>query len=170
MDLGATVCKRTQPDCDHCPFTNTCEARAQSRQTDFPYSKPKKAKPVKTTGMLIIVDEKNGHVLLEQRPPSGIWGGLWSFPECRTDDDINNWCKKNLGLQVTQTENLAEFRHTFSHYHLDIQPVRVTTISIVAKGTIMDSDRYFWYNTRQPDARGLPAPIKTLLANLGQSD
>ncbi|MBD3609161.1 MAG: A/G-specific adenine glycosylase, partial [Gammaproteobacteria bacterium] len=102
MDIGATLCKRSKPDCDHCPFHNHCQARRQGRQAELPHRKPKKDKPVKRCHMLILQDAQ-GHVLLQQRPPSGIWGGLWSLPECPEDIDILHWSQAPLGLPLSHT-------------------------------------------------------------------
>jgi A/G-specific adenine glycosylase len=167
MDLGATVCTRSRPDCEKCPLAAQCEAYRQQRQAEFPFSKPKKALPVKSTCMLVVVDDHSNHILLEQRPPTGIWGGLWSFPECENDEEVNQWCEQHLSAEVKQTHKLEAIRHTFSHYHLDIQPVRVHVnqkdIRPDANRAVMDSSKHIWYNTQQPDERGLPAPIKTIL-------
>ncbi len=165
MDLGATLCKRSKPDCDNCPLNNHCQAHAKGQETDFPTSKPKKTKPVKQTCMLLIMDKSGQHTLLQQRPPSGIWGGLWSFPECQPDDDVNDWCRHHLQLSVSANQPLAPLRHTFSHYHLDIQPIKVQASASSPIG-VMDSEQLIWYNTRQPDERGLPTPVKTLLEQL----
>jgi len=164
MDLGATVCKRTQPQCDQCPLSEQCQAHATGTETLYPTPKAKKTKPVKETCMLMIMDE-GGRILLEQRPPSGIWGGLWSFPECQPDDDPADWCHSHLALSITSTQALPALRHTFSHYHLDIEPVCLQAAPI-SSPMVMDTERLFWYNMRKPDERGLPAPIKTLLETL----
>ena len=170
MDLGATVCKRSKPDCHLCPLSTICIANAQQRQKEFPYSKPRKSMPVKTTSMLIIIDESSKQVLLEQRPPTGIWGGLWSFPECHSENEVTQWCRDHLSINVINTHTLPTLRHTFSHYHLDIQPIRVhvSKHDMLQRmtGAVMETDKYIWYNTRQPDERGLPAPIKSLLNTL----
>ena len=168
MDLGATVCKRSKPDCEHCPLSTHCMAYAQQRQTEFPFSKPKKTMPVKSTCMLIVVDDESDHILLEQRPPTGIWGGLWSFPECGVDENIKHWCEEHLLLTAKKIHALPERRHTFSHYHLDIHPIKIhtSTADKPHMGTVMDSDKHIWYNTQQPDERGLPAPIKAILEGL----
>lgn len=165
MDLGATLCKRSKPLCENCPLAQQCMAKQQERQADFPTRKPKKDKPIKSTRMLILLD-KDSNVLLEQRPPSGIWGGLWSFPECPDDEDLNQWCQQQLQLNIQHAAELPGLRHTFSHYHLDITPIRAHAKPV----GIMDSDHFFWYNTHQPVNRGLPAPIKNLLENLDKED
>ena len=164
MDLGATVCRRSKPDCDVCPFDNICEAHQLDRQTDFPARKAKKAIPVRTTRMLIIMNEDGESILLQQRPPTGIWGGLWSFPECAHESDITQWCAQHLQLAVQTQKTLPDLRHTFSHFHLDITPIIVRARHV----GIMDSTQYIWYNTREPIACGLPAPVKSLLDNLGE--
>jgi len=159
MDLGATVCRRSSPHCEVCPFTNLCEANRRNQQNEFPTRKPKKTLPVRSTTMLIIVNDNDDSILLQQRPPVGIWGGLWSLPECTNDTDIAQWCQQHWQLHTTQQQTLPDMRHTFSHFHLDITPVIVR-----ARHTgIMDPAQYIWYNTREPIACGLPAPVKTLL-------
>jgi len=168
MDLGATVCKRSQPQCQQCPLSVGCQAFAAGTPTLYPTPKPKKTKPTKQTCMLIIMDESGQRTLLEQRPPSGIWGGLWSFPECSPEEDVTDWCLDKLQLSVTSTQALTPLRHTFSHYHLDIQPISIHVTSMSTMG-VMDTERLFWYNMREPDERGLPAPIKTLLDTLAAS-
>lgn len=162
MDLGATLCRRSKPRCDRCPLHSLCAAYQSNRQAEFPTRKPKKTIPVRSTCMLIIIDEDSESILLEQRPPTGIWGGLWSFPECGNDTDIASWCDQHLQLKITQPiETLPSLRHTFSHFHLDITPLSVRARHV----GIMDSGQYIWYNTRQPTARGLPAPVKAILEN-----
>ncbi len=161
MDLGATVCKRSKPECTSCPLQHDCVAHAEQRQHELPTRKPKKTLPVRSTRMLMLLNDDNA-VLLEQRPPSGIWGGLWSFPECDDEVNIEKWCTQHLQLQLSQVQTHTPLRHTFSHYHLDITPVSARARHV----GIMDSDRHIWYNTQRPDKRGLPAPVKTLLQKI----
>jgi A/G-specific adenine glycosylase len=158
MDLGATVCRRSKPLCAQCPFASQCIAQHDGTQSALPARKPKKTMPVRATHMLIIMNDED-RILLQQRPPAGIWGGLWSFPECDTHTDVTTWCEQQLQLKATQHETLPGLRHTFSHFHLDITPVLVRAQPV----GIMDSDQYIWYNTREPIACGLPAPVKTLI-------
>jgi len=122
MDMGATLCTRSKPKCDLCPVQQDCEARLQQRIAEFPGKKPKKAIPVKQTVMLLPVWQNE--VLMYQRPPSGIWGGLWSFVESDSIEAIAD-SALSLGLDGFETVQLEPFRHTFSHFHLDIQPVQL---------------------------------------------
>lgn len=123
MDIGATVCTRTKPKCDSCPLEVNCKANALSQQTDFPHSKPKKDKPIKFCYMLLTVGDSG--VFMYQRPKQGIWGGLYSFPEYETLQEVEA-ALATLGAELddVEIEDEALFRHTFSHYHLDIQPIK----------------------------------------------
>ena len=160
MDLGATVCTRTQPACEVCPLAPECRARATGRQVDFPARRPGKRLPLKRTCMLILYNPA-GEILLERRPPAGIWGGLWSFPECAPQADIAAWCRNELGLAVRETAQWPVVRHTFSHYHLEITPVlarAAESAAVVGEGR----DR-LWYHPDRHRERGLAAPVKRLL-------
>lgn len=170
MDLGATLCTRSSPRCQDCPVSPDCQARQQNRIEEFPGKKPKKTLPVKQAFMLMLRDGK--HVLLQQRPPRGIWGGLWSFPqpEIRTDDhsSLKTWCSNKLGYNIDDIQTWPEMRHTFSHYHLDITPIEATLKDHT--NTVMESMDSVWYNTALPDARGLAAPVKRLLEALHRGE
>jgi A/G-specific adenine glycosylase len=167
MDLGAMICTRSRPGCDQCPLRAGCKANAQGEQKLYPASRPRKEKPEKTTWMLILEDSQ-GRILLERRPPSGIWGGLWSLPEldpAYQPEELPDACEKAFGFDCSQPEITSGFRHTFSHYHLHIQPVRLNVAS--AKQVADDSNRQWVY---RDDALtlGLPAPIRTILTTAGQ--
>jgi len=163
MDLGATLCTRGRPDCGRCPIAGACRARAQGNPEAYPTSKPKAALPVRRTVMLMLEDAE-GRVLLERRPPAGLWGGLWSLPECEPGTDIAAWCRERLGLVAEDCRPRPKLRHTFSHFHLDIELVHARTRG--ADSGVMEADGRVWYNTRRPDARGLSAPVKRLLEGL----
>jgi A/G-specific adenine glycosylase len=164
MDLGATVCTRSKPACSSCPMQQLCKAYIEGSTNVYPHKKPKKQIPTKHTQMLMLLNN-NGEVLLEKRPPSGIWGGLWSFPEADLDTKPKQWVKDKLAAKtVGKATPWPSHRHTFSHYHLMIEPV-AQAINTKTLG-IMEADRWVWYNMRQPDNRGLAAPVKRLLEQL----
>ena len=163
MDLGATICTRGKPQCTNCPLKNNCLALSQDSVANYPTSKPKKTIPVRRTLMLLLRDTDN-KVLLQQRPPTGIWGGLWSLPEadCKpANKAISKWSKQTLSLHIDNIRIAKPVRHTFSHFHLDITPVYASVISEIP--TVMEQTESVWYNTRKPDARGFAAPVKKLL-------
>ena len=163
MDLGAMICTRSRPHCGRCPLAEDCEAHAQGRETAFPAPRPRRDLPVRQTRMLML-QTSEGEVLLERRPPTGIWGGLWSFPECPLDEDVVIWCREVLNLDSSNIQSWEVLRHTFSHFHLDITPVRIRVNDL--PGRVMEADRFVWYNTHQPDERGLAAPVQRLISIL----
>ena len=166
MDLGATVCTRRQPHCGICPVSATCMARIASRQHDFPQSRPRKLLPVRKTVFAILQNEA-GQVLLEQRPPAGIWGGLWAFPECAPGDDIAAWIRARFGCSINALEYLARLRHTFSHFHLDIMPVHAMVHA--DNEALHDAGHYCWYAPGSKQRLGMATPIKNLIAGIMRS-
>lgn len=114
--------------------------------------------------MMILQQDDN--VLLYQRPPTGIWGSLWSFPECPVNTEPRQWCKENLGLDISEPRHLPQINHKFSHYQLDITPQWAQINQQKSSDIIMENTPYVWYNTRKPDVIGLPAPVKELIDKL----
>jgi A/G-specific adenine glycosylase len=166
MDLGAGVCTRSQPQCNACPLQDVCVANAEGQQTEYPGKKPKKRIPVRETKMLLL-SNKNKEVLLQRRPPAGIWGGLLSLPEVSMDDELSLWSKKHLGFAVTEQTRWPVVRHTFSHFHLDITPVVVKTIDKAPTMSVMEGAEWVWYKDGV-DSGGLPAPVTRLLDRLSE--
>ncbi len=162
MDLGATLCTRSAPDCEHCPVMVDCQAQQQGNPLDYPGKKPKKALPVRqTTLVMALVGEE---VLLEKRPGTGIWGGLWCFPEAVGEKDAADWIARQLHTAPPELERWQSFRHTFSHYHLDITPILARLPC--APEAVMEADARLWYNIRRPPQVGLAAPVARLLQQL----
>ncbi len=159
MDLGATLCTRSRPACAACPVADDCIARRQDNPEAYPGKKPKKTLPVRTA-LFLVIDNGRGEVLLARRPPSGIWGGLWSFPEAQSKDEISTVCTHH-GLIPKSVSLGSPRRHTFSHFHLDFTPVHIRA---EAKGRkISESASSRWVNPDRPGAIGLPAPVKKVL-------
>ncbi|MEE9551603.1 MAG: A/G-specific adenine glycosylase [Gammaproteobacteria bacterium] len=160
MDLGATVCTRKATHCESCPVKSGCTAKRQDRQNDYPTPRQKRSLPVRKTAF-VIVENHDGEILLEQRPPSGIWGGLWGFPECSPKDDIHAWVKKQLGLTANTIHYKPKLRHTFSHFHLDIVPVHIQAHNI--DNRVNDSARFCWFTPDTYNVVGLATPVKRIL-------
>ncbi len=160
MDLGATLCTRNAPLCPVCPVAGDCRSAHDGLWQKYPGKKPVKQLPVQTKVFLMLTDPQ-GNVLMERRPPSGVWGGLWSFPELAPEENVASWCRHQLAAQVEVMESWPPFRHTFSHFHLDITPVRAVAQSI--DPAVMEPDRFIWYNTDQDRRQGLSAPVARLL-------
>lgn len=167
MDLGATLCTRSSPSCTICPLTNRCVALATGRVHLLPLRKPKKAVPEKRTAMLLVSDRDQ--VLLEQRPDSGIWGGLLSLPEL-------DWLDSGeLAQQPIETaianavspfgvpascERLQPFSHVFTHFKLYVSPYRVR---LARRVDFAGQSKHVWYATDRLADAPLPAPVKKLL-------
>lgn len=161
MDLGATVCTRSNPTCELCPLKTSCQAKASSEIALYPGKKPKKTLPTKTVAMYILQDN-SGNVLLEKRPPTGIWGSLYSLPEGQLD--ANEAILANQAYPLEEAEELEPIRHTFSHYHLDITPVRISKQP--STPSVAENDRWLWYSLDHSHEVGLAAPVKKLLTSL----
>jgi A/G-specific adenine glycosylase len=161
MDLGATLCTRARPRCGACPLASGCRAHALGRETAYPSPRPSKSVPLRRTRMLLITH--NGHVLLEKRPPTGVWGGLWSLPEIPSRTDAADWCRGEFGVAPHIQQRWPRLRHSFSHFRLDIEPLR---LEIAAPARIGDNADRLWYELNTPLRLGLAAPVKKLLQQL----
>jgi len=162
MDLGASLCVRRHPLCAACPVADTCAALSSQEQSILPTPAPKQEKPTRSIFMIMA---RLGHsVLLERRPPNGIWGALWSFPEVEPGIDIQDQILVRFGVTLTSRDPWAVVRHSFTHFHLDITPVHAQVEQLDPQ--IMENPGLVWYNLNEPDARGLAAPVKKLLEKL----
>ena len=168
MDLGATLCTRARPGCAQCPLMVECRAYSADAVTRYPAPRPGRELPIRTTHMLLLRNAR-GEVLLQQRPPQGIWGGLWSFPEVAEPTVIGAWCEQTLGWSVAGLEAWPALRHTFSHFHLEITPWLVQVGENRARA-VLEGQPTVWYNTRSENTRGLAAPVQRLLERLQQAD
>jgi A/G-specific adenine glycosylase len=147
MDLGATVCTRLNPQCERCPVADACKARKQRRIAELPVPRARRELPQKEVRWLVL--RRKGAVLLERRPASGIWGGLWCFPEL-------------AGRVPAQARRLAAIEHGFTHFRLRIHPL------VVQAGALTPiSGR--WMTIEEAQAAALPAPVKALLARLREA-
>lgn len=163
MDLGAMVCTRSKPDCDHCPLQADCLAYAQGRQAEFPGKKPKKALPVRTT--LMVVPAFGRQVYLRQRPAQGLWGGLYGFLECDSREHAMQRLHA-MGIDDYQWLPLTPFRHTFSHFHLDIEPVLAMSGAAPVPQVAERAER--WFNIDQPVTVGLAAPTQKIIKQIAR--
>ena len=127
MDLGATVCTRTKPSCLLCPLEPGCEARAKGDPTRFPAPRPKRPWPTRET-LLVVMRDPRGRVLVERRPPKGVWGGLWCFPEASAALDPRaaaESCARGYPLKPGPVRVLPPIEHGFTHFRLRATPVVV---------------------------------------------
>lgn len=161
MDLGATLCTRSKPRCADCPLNDDCQAYLAGTPTAYPISKPKKAIPHKQIRWLLFLH--NNQLLLEKRPATGIWGGLWSFPEMAIDAELSHLLNDD---NIADLQTLDDIRHTFTHYRLTITPLLIELNQTIP--AIRDTDRQCWVKIDDTVSLGLPAPAKTLTRKLAR--
>ncbi|MWN89635.1 A/G-specific adenine glycosylase [Gilliamella sp. Pra-s65] len=161
MDIGAMVCTRTKPKCSLCPLHSNCIAHKTESWQQYPTQKPKNTIPEKTAYFLML--EYNQTIWLEKRPPTGIWGGLYCLPQFSSKQEITDWLKKQ-GIETLPLKQLIAFRHTFSHFHLNIIPFHCV---IKKKTKYWDKSYGYWYNLKSKNNKiGLATPIYNLLKQL----
>jgi len=161
MDLGATICRRSQPLCNNCPLQGKCISFEKNLTKEIPVSKPKKTLPINEIYLLII--NSNDSYLFEKKPSKGIWAGLWSMPELENFKHTANWIKKNLNQDNYKIIKIDKHKTSFTHYKLNIHfqymlldPIKLRKI-----------DNYKWIKKSNLQNRALPSPIKKILKCLG---
>ena len=153
MDLGAGLCSRSSPQCNLCPLSKICRANIQNKTKEFPHKKPKKIIPTKQA-IMILSRNSQAQIQLEKRPPSGIWGGLWSLPEIIATSENSN--------QIKQSKLIGKFKHTFSHYHLEAAVVSGNKTQSRSQ-RVEDNIALTWHNVSEVSQLALPTPIKKFL-------
>ncbi len=167
MDLGSMVCTAKNPVCKQCPVAEDCRALLTATVSRIPAPRPRKKIPKRKIHVIILVDSE-GRVLLERRPPSGIWGGLWSLPEgesrLKTREKIG--LTETLGVQSQCS--LPEHHHRLTHLHMILKPEQVTLSaeSTLEYDSVRENDEVAWFDRDQFEQLGLPKPIVTLLNTL----
>lgn len=192
MDLGATCCTRRRPACERCPIADHCVAHLSNRTDELPNAKVRKKIPERSTTMLLITahlpcqtihsQRFEKAFLLIKRPHQGIWGGLWSLPECgrpmqsnpvdksmmphNIESNVHDWCVQH-GMPNAKRVSLAGIKHTFTHFHLHIQPwlIELDGLSETLNVAQLASDHNLqWVRTSELKAFGMPAPIQSLVS------
>lgn len=163
MDLGATVCVRRKPVCLACPLIARCEAQRTGRQHELPAPKTRARGARRRKEVVMVVARRDdGSVLLEKRPPAGIWGGLWCLPEFESESAAHEYLRATCASTPASAERLAAVPHTFSHFDLLITPL----LAECGAGERVMEAGSLWYNPREPARIGLPAPIVLILESL----
>ena len=161
MDLGATVCTRNSPAClgaaATCPLSGICVANRQGRVRQLPEAKPRKPLPEREARVLLL--HRGGSVLLERRPPSGIWGGLLSLPELAAADDPAAQAVR-LGCEVAHFAALPKLYHSFTHFRLTLLPLSGEA-KLLPRAA--EAAGHFWLRSQDIDTAGLPTPMRKIL-------
>ena len=158
MDLGAVLCARTQPACLLCPVRKTCIAFNEGRIEGLPGKSRRRESPHRQTRMLVILS--HGEVLLEKRPPTGIWGGLWCLPELPVEQDVFGILHTRFGLKGRTVRELDRVEHGFTHYSLSIFPVEIAVTAVDARAM---EPGLMWVDLDEVMDAALPAPVKRIL-------
>jgi A/G-specific adenine glycosylase len=166
MDLGATVCSRSNPACTVCPMSTDCVAALEGRQAELPGRKVKRARGSREATLLIAEtgDDATLAVLVERRPVVGLWGGLWSPPQFESEFAALDWCRREIGEPESRSAALAPIHHAFTHFDLLLTPLRVRCRT--ADAAVHEGDDRLWYRLTDPPRVGLPQPIRQLFARL----
>ncbi|SVE42359.1 uncharacterized protein METZ01_LOCUS495213, partial [marine metagenome] len=154
MDLGATICLPRKPLCSRCPVSNNCRVNLCNDQASFPQKKAKATRPEKALAFLIYRNNKE-HIYLAKRPNRGIWGGLWSFAECEDNETAVTAAIREHNLEASIVSSLPKFKHSFTHYHLWIQPILINSPG-QEKG----------YHDINKLELGVPAPVRKIISML----
>lgn len=164
MDLGATLCTRGKPQCQACPFTQQCQAYLQQRTHELPTPKPKKVMPERSVTLLLC--RYSDQILLQKRPATGIWGGLWSLPELSDDAILMDSVKQRFAVvddaDIELEDTWPIFVHTFSHYKLAITPQVIRFCRVPTS----HSANMLWMPLNEAIGAAIPAPVRTLLKQL----
>jgi A/G-specific adenine glycosylase len=161
MDLGATLCTRSKPKCGNCPLKGSCKALQAQRVHELPTPKPRKTIPEKHTTMLIL--RRGGEILLEKRPSTGIWGGLWSFPEAENSQDAEAIALKKFGVTAENDITLPNLTHVFTHFKLHICP---QTLQVVKLNPQVNQAAHMWLNIEDAIGAAIPTPIRKILLSM----
>ena len=171
MDFGARLCRKTQPDCARCPVAGDCRALAENAIEEIPVPRKRRPKPLRQVYFFLVTDSE-GRVLLELRPDKGIWGGLWTFPERDLNADtseflreLNRTLEPSISLHDAEVRELsapAMFRHHFTHFDLEIHPVRL----VIDRYFPGQDDAWRWVSPAECERLGMPSAAKRLLAGI----
>src|SRR5450756_9648 len=158
MDLGATLCTRSKPKCGECPVHSDCVAFQSGRVSELPTPRPRKAVPERHSTFLLLMHGND--ILLEKRPGSGIWGGLWCPPQLDDRQDVVADYVQRSGMKVSERIELAAFTHTFTHFKLHITPL---LLHVARKPQLVQQAGSIWLDVEEALQAAIPTPVRTLL-------
>lgn len=163
MDLGATVCVRSKPQCEACPVHEDCMAYRKKLVAQIPAPRPRKALPERRATFLLLVNGND--ILLEKRPGNGIWGGMWCLPQLDGLPKENASQFQCYGLNPAKALTLPAFAHTFTHFRLHIMPL-LWQVKRMPKG--VKNQGKIWLDKEEAIHAAIPAPVRKLLCQLNE--
>ncbi|MDD4912611.1 MAG: A/G-specific adenine glycosylase [Sideroxydans sp.] len=160
MDMGATVCTRSKPKCVLCPVQADCVALQTDRINTLPTPRPKKTVPERHAIFLLLIHGND--ILLEKRPSSGIWGGMWCPPQFDDEETAKTWFVNN-GMDASAGQRLEQFTHTFTHFKLHIAPLKIELehkpVKVMQAGSV-------WLDVDEALRAAIPTPVRAMLEKL----
>lgn len=161
MDLGANLCLPRVPHCLLCPVAGDCVARIENRIDELPQRRARAAARRKRIAMLVVLS--HGEVLLEKRPSTGIWGGLWSLPEAEAGASPRDFLAREWGLEAARIDAIEPFEHAFTHFILEVEPWR---IELRSSARLAEGRPATWLALADLAGAALPSPVRKLLQKL----
>lgn len=166
MDLGATCCTNKNPQCSRCPVQNHCLAFQNKKQHLYPTKKIKKQRPILSQQFLVLHNEQN-QVYLEKKPPTGLWGGLWCLPSINNQTCPIQHIQLCYKLQGESPKLITRFKHSFSHFHLEITAL---SIRIQSTNNFISESSGQWFTKETWPTLGLAKPTTLILSKLMESN
>ena len=163
MDFGATGCTRAAPACLACPLGGGCRALREGRVDRLPTPRPGKTLPEREA-IALLLENSRGELLLQRRPPTGIWASLWTLPQADTEAQLRAWFTSEVRGDYDAAEIMDVIVHTFSHFRLHLQPLRLRKVAL--RPGVGDNADLRWVGRAELACLGLPAPIRRLLHSL----
>jgi len=160
MDLGAILCTRSNPKCDECPVSSDCVAYLSGQTSELPVPRPSKSLPERYAKFLFLTHGND--ILLEKRPGSGIWGGLWCLPQFDDENAARIWFEQN-GMEASSGEKMEAFTHVFTHFKLNITPLK---IQLARKPQRMQQAGSMWLSMEEALSAAIPTPVRNLLEKI----
>lgn len=162
MDLGATCCTSRNPQCSICPLQQSCLAYSHNRVPEFPFKPIRKKIPTKEQQFLLIINESQ-HIYLEKNPPTGLWGSLWCLPSLDMTENPLDYLNQVIPSNhaVTTANQFMNFKHTFSHFHLNIQVI-LCKIARISTEIISESTGK-WFTVQEITQLGIPKPVQIII-------
>ena len=161
MDMGATLCTRSKPNCAQCPVQNDCVAHQNNRVAELPTPRPRKVVPERHATFLLLMH--GNEIYLEKRAATGIWGGLWSLPQLDDGGELLEEYVLRNGYDSVERTELDVFTHTFTHFKLHITPVM---LKIENKPLRVQQADSVWLNVDEASQAAIPTPVRMMLAQL----
>ena len=161
MDMGATICTRSKPKCDVCPVKSGCVALKSDRVTELPTPRPRKVVPERNATFLLLMHGND--IMLDKRPGSGIWGGMWCPPQLDDGQGVVDDYLQRCGSKVSERMELDEFTHTFTHFRLNITPV---LLRLKKKPLQVQQSGSIWLELDEAMQAAIPTPVRRMLKEL----